>query len=393
MTKRAKTSGLSKLNEKQASLPALSALRDVPSFDQLVPTQAQRYAYGSCVERLQEAGVSSAQLELACVVRLDRGFPAVVSSVGVFRAEFSARVTKGDNSKVAVGDWVCVRIPLNHDMGIIEAILPRKSEIARWRGSARGEKQTLAANVDVTFVVQALDERKTSIDRIVRSVVIAFDSNVRAVVVLTKADSVSPATLKRHLTLIHEVLGDAVTTIVTSSKLEASHEGSCDEMKQIVQKFHARWGMDAIREEIPQESVAIVLGESGAGKSTLLNALLGHEALETGEVRASDNAGRHTTVARRMVALPKAGIIVDEPGLRSLPVVGHEQGLTKVFPKISRAAAACKFRNCTHVHEPGCSVRAALQAGECSSVQVDAYLSLAHEMKVSARLLDPDVVL
>ena len=377
MTKRAKTSRSSKLNEKQASLPALSALRDVPSFDQLVPTQAQRDAYGSCVERLQEAGVDS----------------AVVSSIGVFRAEFSARVTKGDNSKVAVGDWVCARIPLNHDMGIIEAILPRKSEIARWRGSARGEKQTLAANVDVTFVVQALDERKTSIDRIVRSVVIALDSNVRAVVVLTKADSVSPATLKRHLTLIHEVLGDAVTTIVTSSKLEVSHESSCDEMKQIVQKFHARWGMDAIREEIPQESVAIVLGESGAGKSTLLNALLGHEALETGEVRASDKAGRHTTVARRMVTLSKAGIIVDEPGLRSLPVVGHEQGLTKVFPRISRAATACKFRDCTHVHEPGCGVREALRAGECSSAQVDAYLSLAHEMQVSARLLDPDVVL
>ena len=107
MTKRAKTSRLSKLNEKQTSLPALSALRDVPSFDQLVPTQVQRDAYGACVECLQEAGVSSAQLELACVVRLDRGFPAVVSSVGVFRAEFSARVTKGDNSKVAVGDWVC----------------------------------------------------------------------------------------------------------------------------------------------------------------------------------------------------------------------------------------------------------------------------------------------
>lgn len=391
MTKRAKTSRLSKLNEKQTSLPALSALIDVPSFDQLVPTQAQREAYGSCVEYLQEA--SSAQLKLACVVRLDRGFPAVVSSVGVFRAEFSARVTKGDNSKVAVGDWVCARIPLDHDMGIIEAILPRKSEIARWRGSARGEKQTLAANVDVTFVVQALDERKISIDRIVRSVVIALDSDVHAVVVLTKADSVSPAILKRYLTLIHEVLGDEVTTIVTSSKLEASHESSCDEMKQIVQKFHARWGMDAIREEIPQESVAIVLGESGAGKSTLLNTLLGHEALETGEVRASDKAGRHTTVARRMVALPKAGIIVDEPGLRSLPVVGHEQGLTKVFPKISRAAAACKFRDCTHVHEPGCGVRAALRAGEYSSAQVDAYLSLAHEMQVSARLLDPDVVL
>ena len=152
-------------------------------------------------------------------------------------------------------------------------------------------------------------------------------------------------------------------------------------------------GLENVNLKIDQGDFIAIIGLSGAGKSTLLNALLGHEALETGEVRASDKAGRHTTVARRMVTLPKAGIIVDEPGLRSLPVVGHEQGLAKVFPKISRAAAACKFRDCTHVHEPGCGVRAALRAGEYSSAQVDAYLSLAHEMQVSSRLLDPDVVL
>ncbi len=77
--------------------------------------------------------------------------------------------------------------------------------------------------------------------------------------------------------------------------------------------------------------VILLDGDLGAGKSTLLNALLGHEALETGEVRESDKAGRHTTVARRMVALPDAGVIVDEPGLRSLPIVGHERGLQKIF--------------------------------------------------------------
>ena len=135
-----------------------------------------------------------------------------------------------------------------------------------------------------------------------------------------------------------------------------------------------------------------MLGPSGAGKSTLLNALLGREALETGTVRESDGVGRHTTVTRRMVDIPDAGVIVDEPGLRTLQMVGHERGLALVFPPIAAAARNCKFRDCTHTHEPGCAVLA--EFGERgSSVRLDTYLALAGEMRESAGTLDPDVVL
>ena len=99
--------------------------------------------------------------------------------------------------------------------------------------------------------------------------------------------------------------------------------------------------------------------------------------------------GRHTTVARRMVSLPGAGVIVDEPGLRSLPIVGHERGLAKVFPDIADAARECRFRDCTHTHEPGCGVRAA----GFSEVRLACYLALAAEMRESAASLDPDVVI
>jgi ribosome biogenesis GTPase len=144
---------------------------------------------------------------------------------------------------------------------------------------------------------------------------------------------------------------------------------------------------------VPPGTVAIVLGESGAGKSTLLNALLGHEVLQTGSVRASDDAGRHTTVARRMVSLPGAGVIVDEPGLRSLPLIGHERGLAKLFPRVAQAARECRFRDCTHTHEPGCAVRALAASGEVPPERVDTYVSLASEMRASAAELDPDVTL
>jgi ribosome biogenesis GTPase len=94
-----------------------------------------------------------------------------------------------------------------------------------------------------------------------------------------------------------------------------------------------------------------------------------------------------------MVSLPGAGVIVDEPGLRSLPLVGHERGLAKVFPDIAHEAAACRFRDCTHTHEPGCEVRGRFEAGEYSEIRFDAYVSLAAEMRESADSLDPDIVL
>jgi ribosome biogenesis GTPase len=154
----------------------------------------------------------------------------------------------------------------------------------------------------------------------------------------------------------------------------------------------ASWGVESVRDLVPMGKVGIMLGPSGVGKSTLLNALLGREALQTGAVRVSDGAGRHTTVTRRMVKIPGSGIIVDEPGLRTLQMVGHERGLAMVFPQIADAARACRFRDCTHTHEPGCEVLARFGSGETNE-RLRIYLSLAAEMRESADTLDPDIVL
>ena len=143
--------------------------------------------------------------------------------------------------------------------------------------------------------------------------------------------------------------------------------------------------------EIEEGAFVGVIGSTGCGKSTLLNALLGHEALETGEVRQRDDAGRHTTVTRRMVKLPGAGVIIDCPGLRSLPLVGHERGLAQVLPQVAQAATRCKFRDCTHSHEPGCGVIEACEEGLFSAAALGVYRALADEMRQSADSLDPDV--
>ena len=357
-------------SQSQANLPELSLLTELPRYDDLHPSAEQVRAFEKHCSKAEDAG----DLALGCVVRLDRGFPAVLTTDEVFRAEFAAQLTKSDFSRVAVGDWVAVRTPHGHDMGLIEAILPRESDIARWRGGSRGEKQTLAANVDVVIVVQALEKGRLSVNRIARSAVVATDCGADVAVVLAKCDSVSEEEVRAAQESVREVLGENCPVVCSAV------DGA------------TTLGIEDVRSLVPAGKIGIMLGPSGAGKSTLLNALLGREALETGSVRQSDGVGRHTTVTRRMVAIPNAGIIVDEPGLRTLQMVGHERGLAKVFPDISAAASACKFRNCTHTHEPGCEVLA--RFGDVApNPRLDVYLALAAEMRESASTLDPDIVL
>lgn len=374
------------------------SLADLPDFSELRASGRQEAAFAEVMAGERAAGgrEGEGELSLGCVVRLDRGFPVVLCREGAFRAEFAVALSKAgrvDASKgrAAVGDWVALRCPPAHDMGIIQEVLPRESDIARWRGGSRGERQTLAANVDVVLVVQALGGAPVPCDRIVRSAVIARDCGCRVAVVLTKADRAGSSLLSRDVGSIRAVLGEDVPICASCSVEPAT--GGRPSLEASVLAAGASWGLGGVLELVPHGSVAIVLGESGAGKSTLLNSLLGHDSLETGSVRASDDAGRHTTVARRMVSVPGGGVVVDEPGLRSLPLVGHERGLALVFPDLAAAARDCRFRDCTHTHEPGCAVRALLESGAVRRPKYDAYVALAGEMRASLDILDPDVVL
>lgn len=361
-------------------LPVVGELENVPSFADMAPTQLRREQLEEARERIADRlGREAADaVELGCVVRLDRGFPLVACEGRTLRAEHAPEFAKGDSAEAGimptVGDWVAVAVPPEHDMGVIHEVLPRRNAFARWRGGRRGEFQTLAANLDGVIVVAALGTEELPLARIARSVVLARDCGVRPSVVLTKADRKQTAeALEADALRVRRLVGEQGDVVVTSSV--------------------AGEGLDGVRALVPAGSVAMILGESGAGKSTLLNALLGADALATGAVRERDDMGRHTTVARMMVKLPGAGVICDAPGLRSLPLVGHERGLAKAFPEISELAATCRFRDCTHGNEPGCAVREAREAGELDEVRVESYLALANEMRTSASTLDPDVVL
>ncbi len=374
-------------------LLALPSLRDLPVWGDLSPSERQRADFTRMRETLASTGdVKREELFLGCVVCLDRGFPAVLFEGGVVRAEFAAQLTKSGFSRIAVGDWVCLRIVPEHEVAQAVGIVLRENDIARWRGGSRGERQTLAANVDLVLVVQPLGggDGGAGLARIARSALVAADCHARIAVVLTKADRLDVEGIVRAVAGVRELLGDGVPVVVTSA---ADVARECESRGEAVRALGASWGLDGVRELVPKGTVSIVLGESGVGKSTVLNRILGYDVLKTGAVRGRDGAGRHTTVARRMVRLPGGGVIVDEPGLRSLPLVGHERGLAALFPEVARVAQECRFRDCTHTHEPGCAVRRALFDKTCERARVDAWVALAAEMRTGASSLDPDVVL
>lgn len=372
---------------------ALPSLRDLPVWGDLSPSERQRADFARMCETLALAGdVRGEELFLGCVVCLDRGFPAVLFEGGVARAEFAAQLTKSGFSRIAVGDWVCLRIAPGHEMAQAAGIVVRENDIARWRGGSRGERQTLAANIDLVLVVQPVGggDSGAGLGRIARSALVAADCHAQIAVVLTKADRLDEEGIVRAVAGVRELLRDEVPVVVTST---ADADPECESRGEAVRALGASWGLDGIRELVPKGTTSIVLGESGAGKSTFLNRILERDVLRTGAVRGRDGAGRHTTVARRMVRLPGGGVVVDEPGLRSLPLMGHERGLATLFPEVARAARACRFRDCTHTHEPGCAVRRARADGTCKRARVDAWVSLAAEMRAGASSLDPDVLL
>ena len=306
---------------------------------------------------------------LGRVIRLDRGYPLVCTPGATVRTEHAVALVKGSDLRASVGDWVCVRMPDGHDKARIEEILPRATTLSRWDGRSRGQRQVLAANLDLVVVVQPLSRRPVSPDRVARSAVLAREGSVAVAVVLTKADRTDTAGVEKAVSAIRACLPGDLPIVVTSSQTGA--------------------GLDETRALLRPGTTTLLLGESGAGKSTLVNGLVGAAVLGTGAVRARDDTGRHTTVARRMIAVPGAGVIVDAPGLRSLPLLDESDGLAATFPDIAAHLGGCRFRDCTHGDEPGCAVRAAVRAGEIPEERLAEYRALEAEMLRNRRGLDP----
>ena len=137
--------------------------------------------------------------------------------------------------------------------------------------------------------------------------------------------------------------------------------------------------VEAVRALMPENTTTVLIGKSGVGKSSLVNMLVGEDVQETGSVREGDGKGRHTTVSREMVAVPGGGYVVDMPGVRGLGLWDADAGIGAAFADIEKAAENCRFRDCKHENEPGCAVRAAVEAGDIAPERFASYQALKQE--------------
>jgi ribosome biogenesis GTPase len=310
---------------------------------------------------------ASRGLTAARVIRGDRGSALVATPAGIARATPSARLLKlarGTVDLPAVGDWVAVMDAEAIDIPLIEAVLPRTSAITRGDPGKDSDVQVLAANVDTVFVVHPI-ALPPNLRRLERELSLAWDSGAVPVIVLTKADlSADP---------------DAARAAVESIALGVDVLAMNALAGETVAPLH---------DYMAGHRTAILLGPSGAGKSTIVNALLGRQRQETRTVRVSDQRGRHTTVARELIALPDGGVLIDTPGLRALGLTGSEEGISLTFADIELLADACRFRNCTHQDEPGCAVRAAVHSGTLPPARLTNYQKLMREAEVAAARTD-----
>jgi ribosome biogenesis GTPase len=283
------------------------------------------------------------------VVAAHRAAFDVQTGRGPVRTRLPGRLVH-EHVDVAVGDWVGL------GDGLIRDVLPRRSAIVRQAAGKTSDSQTLAANVDVAFVVTSLGPDLEP-RRIERYLVTIWDSGAMPEVILTKADR-----LEDPWELVAEV--EAVAIGVPVHVVSAVTGQGCD----------------ALRARLQPGVTAVLIGSSGVGKSTLVNRWSGRELMAVKETRVDDDEGRHTTTHRALIELPGGGLVIDTPGLRELQL-WDDGGLDEAFADVAELAAACRFGDCSHNTEPGCAVKEALSSGELSRERHASWLKLQRELR------------
>ena len=242
---------------------------------------------------------------------------------------------------------------------------PRASAFVRAAAGTAVVPQVVAANVDVALVVDAVPP---NVRRLERYLALAWESGAEPVVVLTKRDLADalPGGLDAALADVAAV-APGVRVLATSAVTGE--------------------GLDALGGLLAPGRTAVLLGVSGTGKSTLVNRLVGAARMRTGDVR-DDGKGRHTTTHRELVRLPGGALLVDTPGMRELRLWDADDGLARAFDDVTSLAAACRFVDCAHDAEPGCAVRAAVDAGTLPAERLASWRALARELAWQARRAD-----
>ncbi|MEW5940885.1 MAG: ribosome small subunit-dependent GTPase A [Chloroflexota bacterium] len=290
------------------------------------------------------------------ILRAQSGFFTVETGSGAVVCQLRGRIKHGPRAGdlAAVGDRVRVTV-LPDGSGVIEEIEPRARSIVRLDPRPQGVyQQILLANVDQAVFVFACAHPNPKLRMLDRFLVIAEKQKIPPIIVANKIDMAGdPAKIFG----LYETIGYRV--IYASAKTGA--------------------GVDKLRAALTGAAspVSALAGPSGAGKSSLLNAIQPGLGLRVSEVSQAVNKGRHTTVARQLIPLAGGGYVADTPGWKSLALWDTEpEEMDAYFPELAPLVAQCQFSDCTHTHEPGCAVQAALREGKIHAERYESCLWL-----------------
>jgi ribosome biogenesis GTPase len=289
------------------------------------------------------------------IVRSQSGFYTVETETGSFNCRLRGRLKRGKRlgDIVAVGDWVEI-FPQAGGEGMIEAVEPRQRLLSRTAPTPQGEyQQIILANPDQTVFIFACARPEPRLGLLDRLLVMSEQRRVPALVVANKVDLVNisqaQALFSRYDTLGYPIIYTSAKSGMGIPELTARLKGK----------------------------ISVFAGPSGVGKSSLLNFIQPGLGLAIRSVSQATEKGRHTTVVRQLFPLQGGGYVADTPGIKALALWDIQpEELDGYFPELRGLVTGCQFSDCTHMHEPGCAVLAAVKSGKIHPDRYASYVKM-----------------
>ena len=298
--------------------------------------------------------------QIARVITVNKDSYTIDNGKGEVSAEVTGKLLFSADSPLdypATGDWVFAKYFDNDSFAIISEIVPRKSILKRKTSGKKIEFQLIATNIDTGLIVQSLDNNY-NLRRLERYLVMIIQSNIQPVVLLSKSDLLPVGEIDKKVDEIHALYPDIRV-------LPFSNEDNTN--------------LKHVKELLVPRKTYCLLGSSGVGKTTLINNLLDGMRLKTHSVREKDGKGRHITTRRQLIKLKNGAMIIDTPGMRELGNFAVDTGIYGTFDEITELSNQCRYNDCSHTQEQGCSILAALKDGIISQERYQSFIKLNKE--------------